>query len=564
MVVVMLGVGKTKLHAVSPYEMTLVMRPCASILEVPLPSIGTDESVIAGSVGDEGAVAVCALVVEVIDGVPTVLGSIPTVLDVVLNEGKLEGASGLGANEVVGPAGVEGPVGVSGPNEVEGATRVEGATETDVAAGFEGVNTSEGADGVEELARVDDPNEIEGAARVEEDTTETDVAAGLERVTTSEGANGVEGFAGLEEPRELDKMAGPTPRLAEAIDDLSVLVSVWIVSDSDIPETGLGCARVEEGTRLDSERPAPDEPERLDTMALELENPMELLDPAIELDCIRADEKPVLDAADVDAAELDAELCADELNLDELNVEEPDTEELDAMELDADELDPADADTKEPNVSELDANTLERDAVDVEAFDVEELSAEPLDPLDDIRLELGTPGVPFKDDDKDDELNRLLKEEEEPEGGAIVLKGLAELLDTVLLEELGDRVEVKSMVLVVVVWLRAPGDDGTGGIVEVALTVEDREVKVEEDNVKFEDLVEGNGTCDSGNEAVSRLDELLLELKFNSGVLELVSDDAALHGVGKVAATEGEVDDPVPTLGATTPELGLTEPEPLL
>jgi hypothetical protein len=519
MVVVMLGVGKTKLHAVSPYEMTLVMRPCASILEVPLPSIGTDESVIAGSVGDEGAVAVCALVVDIIDGVPTVLGSIPTVLDVGLNEGKLEGASGLGANEVVGPAGVEGPAGIGGPNEVEGATGVESATETDVAGGFEGVNTSE-------------------------------------------GTNGVDGFAGLEEPKELDRMAGPIPRLAEAIDDLSVLVTVWIVSDPDIPETGLGCARVEEGTRPDGERPAPDEPERLGTMALELENPMELLDPAIELDCIRADEEPALDAADVDATGLDAELCADEVNLDELGVEEPDTEKLDATELDADELDPADADTKEPNVSELDADTLERDAVDVEAFDVEELTVEPLNPLDVIRSELGTPGIPFRDDDKDDELSRLLKEEEEPEGGAIVLKGLAELLDTVLLEELGDRVEVKSTVLVVIVWFRAPGGDGTGGIVVVALTLEDHEVEVEKDNVKFEELVDWNSG--NGGEAVSRLDELLLELKFNPGVLELVSGDATLHGIGEVAATESEVDGPVSTLGATTPELELTEPEPLL
>jgi hypothetical protein len=90
----------------------------------------------------------------------------------------------------------------------------------------------------------------------------------------------------------------------------------------------------------------------------------------------------------------------------------------------------------------------------------------------------------------------------------------------------------------------------------VKLTLEDREVEIVEDDVKFEELVDGSDG--NGIEVMSGLGELLVELEFNLGVLELTSnelesDHEGLDGI--------RVDDPVPILEDKAPELELLELE---
>jgi hypothetical protein len=61
----MLGVGKTKLHAVSPNDTIFVMRPWAFVRDVPLPPRGVDVMVTSGTIADDGVVGSWPPLVEV-------------------------------------------------------------------------------------------------------------------------------------------------------------------------------------------------------------------------------------------------------------------------------------------------------------------------------------------------------------------------------------------------------------------------------------------------------------------------------------------------------------------
>jgi hypothetical protein len=191
---------------------------------------------------------------------------------------------------------------------------------------------------------------------------------------------------------------------------------------------------------------------------------------------------------------------------------------------------------------------------------VEELNAEVLEKLVVIAPERDTPGVlDERDDGKDELLNRLL-EGEAFEGRAIVLKILDGLLVNGPLDELGANVEVKTKVLVVVVWFKAPDGDDDGGTLMIEFTLEDRAVELANDIVRFEELVDE--IDNKVIEVMSGLDELLVELKLNPDALELTSDELggdneALDDTGDAADEEAEVGDPAPIVGDTTPELEL-------